>query len=270
VTRRPVALAAAVALALGGCGAAPPSTQRPVGDAMGQLGPIPSATPGSRCLTPAERDAVVHFRSGNGALLAGALLGTGRAGVVLAHSNNTDMCDWVPYGRVLAAAGYAVLSLDLNGYGASQTSPGVPVDPRYDADLTAAVAFLRGRGVAAVFLMGEVIGGTAAVKAATETTPPVAGVIAVSSIADTLRMDAVAAARRLAVPILCIASGNDEFLDGTRQIAAASTGAPYHDLLVVPEATGGETSLFDPAVEPAATRVRARVAAFLARYSGTG
>jgi dienelactone hydrolase len=209
----------------------------------------------------------VRFRSDNGALLAGARLGTGPTGVVLAHSNNTDLCDWIPYARVLAGAGYTALSLDLNGYGAAQASAGVPVDPRYDQDLSAAVRFLRGHGVTAVFLLGEVIGGTAAVKAATEITPPVSGVIAVSSMADTLRMDAVAAARRLRVPILCVASGNDEFLDGTRAIAAAATGAPYHRLLVVAGASGGETLLFDPSVEPAATQVRAEVAAFLRRFA---
>src|SRR5690349_4040748 len=170
---------------------------------MGQLGPLPSATPGAACLTPEEHASVVRFRSDNGALLAGAILGSGPAGVILAHSNNTDLCDWIPYARVLAGQGYTALSLDLNGYGASQTSAGVPVDPRYDRDLTAAVRLLRGRGVNAVVLLGEVIGGTAAVKAAAEIDPPVAGVIAVSSMAETLRMDAVAAARQLTVPILC-------------------------------------------------------------------
>jgi Serine aminopeptidase, S33 len=260
MTRRPVALAAAVALALSGCRGTPPP------DAMGRLGPVPSATPGATCLTPEERAGVVRFRSGNGALLAGALLGTGRVGVVLAHSNNTDLCDWVPYGRVLAGQGYAALSIDLNGYGASQTSAGVPVDPRYDQDLSAAVTFLRGRGVTAVFLIGEVIGGTAAVTAASQVRPPVAGVVAVSSPAETLRMDAVTAARGLTVPLLCIAGGNDEFLDGTRRIAAA---APSHNLLVVDGAMGGETSLFDPDVEPRAGDVRAAVATFLRRYGGS-
>jgi dienelactone hydrolase len=270
VTRRLVALAAAMTLALAGCGGpAQPggSPRQPAGDAMGQLGPLPSATPGAKCLTAREQAGVVRFRSDNGALLAGALLGVGRTGVIFAHSNNTDLCDWVPYSRVLAGQGYTALSIDLNGYGASQTSAGVPVDPRYDDDLSAAVRLLRGRGVTAVFLVGEVMGGTAAVKAAAEITPPVAGVIAVSSIADTLHMDAVAAAHRLTVPLLCIASGNDEFLDDTRRIAAAASGAPYHEMLVVAGATAGETMLFDPGLEVKATQVRAQVAAFLRRYA---
>jgi pimeloyl-ACP methyl ester carboxylesterase len=262
------------ALLLAGCGGPPQhvaGTRSPAGDAtvdaMGQLGPLPSATPGAACLTAWERAGVVRFRSGNGASIAGVVLGTGRVGVVMAHSNNTNLCDWIPYARVLAGQGYRVLSIDLNGYGASQTSAGVPVDPRYDEDLVAAVGLLRRAGTASVFLIGEVIGGTAAVKAAVAITPPVAGVIDVSSPSQTLNMDGVEAARRLRVPLLCIASDIDEFLDGTRAIAQAATGAPEHELLVVAGASAGETMLFDPSLEPGAVQVRARVAAFLTRHS---
>jgi len=262
------------ALLLAGCGGAPQhvtDTRSPTADAtvdaMGQLGPLPSATPGAACLTARERDGVVRFRSGNGASIAGVVLGTGRVGVVMAHSNNTNLCDWIPYARVLAGQGYRALSIDLNGYGASQTSAGVPVDPRYDEDLVAAVDLLRRAGIASVFLIGEVIGGTAAVKAAVAITPPVAGVIDVSSPSQTLNMDGVAAARRLRVPLLCIAADIDEFLDGTRAIAQAATGAPEHELLVVAGASAGETMLFDPNLEPGAVQVRARVAAFLTRHS---
>jgi pimeloyl-ACP methyl ester carboxylesterase len=244
-------------LLLAGCGGSPSLSP----------GPIPSATPGGKCLTEPERAGVVRFRSDNGASLTGVLLGGGRTGVVLAHSNNTDLCDWVPYARVLAGLGYLAFSIDLNGYGASQASAGVPVDPRYDDDLSAAVKLLRGRGVGAVFLMGEVIGGTAAVKAATRINPPVAGVIDVSSPADTLRMDAVAAARELKVPLLCIASDIDEFLADTRRIAEAAAGAPEHQLLVVTDSTSGETNLFDPAVERKALEVRAAVESFLRRHA---
>ncbi len=259
--RRLVALVSATTLVLAGCGG------RPVGDAMGELGPVPSATPGAGCLTGPERAGVVRFRSDNGALLAGALLGRGRTGVVFAHGNNTDLCDWMGYARVLAGQGYTALSIDLNGYGASQASAGVPVDPRFDEDLSAAVRLLRGRGVTSVFLIGEVTGGTAAVKAAAEIAPPVAGVVDVSSPARTLRMDAVAAARTLTVPLLCIAAEVDEFLDGTRAIAAAAAG-PDHQLFIVTGTTGAETMLFDPTLEAKATEVRARVAAFLRRHAG--
>ena len=261
--RRLAVPAVAATVLLAGCGAPPPSTV----DNKPTLGPVPSATPGATCLTTQERTGVVRFRSGNGALLAGVVFGTGRVAVVFAHSNNTDLCDWAPYARVLAGQGYTTLSIDLNGYGASQTSAGVPVDPRYDEDYSAAVSLLRGRGHPVVFLVGEVIAGIAAVKAATEISPPVAGVVDVSSPAEALSIDGVAAARRLTVPLLCIAAGTDEFLAGTRQVAEAATGAPEHDLVVV-TSTGSETMLFDPTLEPRAGDVRARVAAFLQRYRG--
>src|SRR5213076_508411 len=119
-------------LLLAGCGGTP--TPTPALPPALSPGPIPSATPGGKCLTEPERAGVVRFRSDNGASLTGVLLGGGRTGVVLAHSNNTDLCDWVPYARVLAGLGYLAFSIDLNGYGASQASAGVPVDPRYDDD----------------------------------------------------------------------------------------------------------------------------------------
>jgi hypothetical protein len=236
-----IAAVALLAAATAGCGdgSTPgPATQSASGDAMGQLGPVPSATPGAACLTGPERAGVVRLRSGNGASLAGVVLGTGPVGVVFAHGNNTDLCDWMPYARVLAAQGYQALVIDLNGFGASQASAGVPVDPRYDQDLTAGVRLLRSRGDTSVFLVGEVIGGIAAVRAATEVT--VAGVVDVSSPARALRIDGVAAARKLRQPLLCIASRTDEFLSGTREVAAA---APHHRLLVV-DASAGETALF--------------------------
>jgi dienelactone hydrolase len=272
VTSRLLALAAVMALelALAGCSPTPPGASvspSPPADAMGAMGPIPSATPGATCLTARERLAVTRFPSDNGASIAGVMLGSGPVGVVLAHGNTTDLCDWMPWARVLAGQGYTALSIDLNGYGASQRSAGVPVDPRYDADLSGAVKLLRGRGVEVVFLMGEVVGGTASVKAATEIIPPVAGVICVSSQADTLRMDAVAAARRLKVPLLCIASGIDEFLVDTREIVRAAAGAPEHQLMIVTDSSSGETSLFDPDVEPKAVEVRARVGSFLRRHA---
>jgi pimeloyl-ACP methyl ester carboxylesterase len=268
--RRLIALATAMTFMLVGCGGA---AQRDVGsrpslgDAMGEMGPLPSATPGATCLTTQERAGVIRFRSDNGASIAGVVLGAGRVGVVFAHSNNTDMCDWLPYGRVLASQGYTALAIDLNGYHASQASAGVPVDPKYDEDLSASVKVLRTHGVTAVFLIGEGIGGTAAVKAATEITPSVAGVIEVSGPAETLGMDAVAAARGLKVPLLCIASDIDEFLAGTRQIADAGVGAPEHQLLIVTGVSGSGTMLLDTSLEPEATHVRAQVASFLHRHA---
>jgi pimeloyl-ACP methyl ester carboxylesterase len=268
MNRHLTVLATVLMLVVAGCQGEPQREAHSRPPSSGTMGPVPSATPGAKCLNPNERAAVIRFRSGNGALIAGVVLGTGHVGVVFAHGNTVDLCDWMPYARVLAGQAYTVLSIDLNGYGASQASAGVPVDPRYDQDLSAAVALLRSRGVPVVFLIGEVVGGTAAVTAATEITPPVAGVVAVSSQAQTSDMDGVAAAHSLKVPLLCIASDIDEFLADTRRIAEAATSAPEHRLLVVTGSSSGETSLFDPGLEPKASEVRAQVAAFLHRYAG--
>ena len=61
----------------------------------------------------------VSFRASGGARLAGAVLGRGSTGVVLAHTTGADRCQWLPFARELAKKGYRALVFDMRGYGAS-------------------------------------------------------------------------------------------------------------------------------------------------------
>jgi hypothetical protein len=82
-------------------------------------------------------------------------LGGGPTGVVLAHQAASDLCEWLPRARVLAAEGRQVLAFDCGQAG------------QLEQDMVAATA---------------------------RTTPPVAGVDAVSSPEDFQGVDAAAAA----------------------------------------------------------------------------
>ncbi len=156
----------------------------------------------------------------------------------------------------------------MNGFGASQPSAGFPAQPRYDQDLLAAAAFLRGQGVTKVVLMGATLGGLAAVVAASEARPPVAGVVVISGPTQLSGLDEVAAARRLTVALLCLASERDEFVEDMRTVTAAATKAPTHQLVVVPGTASHGIALIDPSMEPKAGAARAAIEAFLSQQTG--
>ena len=253
-------LAAVLTLTAAGC-ATHPVASRPA------AGPVPSTTPGASCLTPAERAGVIRFPSDNGASIAGVLLGaSARVGFVLAHESGTDMCVWVPYGRKLAAAGYLVLAIDLNGYGASSMSAGFPSDARWDRDVVAAAAQLRRRGAHSVVLMGASLGGVAVVAAAHAVPPPVA-VVDVSGEDDLSGVDALGAAPRVTAPMLFIGATDDPMVAAMRTVSQAATRAAVNHLELVPGANHG-VALLDPALEPQAARLSALILDFTRQNTG--
>jgi hypothetical protein len=92
---RMAVVAAVVTVALYGCGTHP-ATPSTAGSPT-QVLPDPSA------LCKAKVGNGVPVRFGANKYLGGIVLGSGTTGVVLAHRNGSDLCDWMPYGHVLAA-----------------------------------------------------------------------------------------------------------------------------------------------------------------------
>lgn len=78
---------------------------------------------GRRCGTDAAevKAKVGWFRATDGILLDGASLGDGKTGIVLAHESPADLCGWLPYAKVLGAAGFRVLAFDHRHFGLSQS-----------------------------------------------------------------------------------------------------------------------------------------------------
>jgi pimeloyl-ACP methyl ester carboxylesterase len=140
--------------------------------------------------------------------LSAVSIGTGRVAVILAHQGSGFMCDWWPYARSLAAR-FRVVAFDFDGSGGSPPGHG-----DYPGEVAAAAAWARQHGSRQIILMGASLGGTAVMVAAANLGGSVTGVIDLSGAALSSPMDAVAAARRVRVPVL--------FAYGTQDVGSAA------------------------------------------------
>lgn len=226
--------------------------------------PVPDLDTAGPCLTPDERADIVTFRSGNGALLAGARFGTGDTGVVFVDMAGSSMCDWAAYARSLAGRGMAAFVIDLNGQGLSQPSDDFLEAPDYGADVAAAVEIFRDSGVRSIALAGASLGATAAVVAAADLGDGVTRVAELSGDASADGLDAMDAAGRLRVPLLCLAGSEDSGpADAAQRMCDAATSAPSNDVLIARDSILHGTHLLDQASNPDGEAVRARLDDFL-------
>jgi len=178
------------------------------------------ATQAAGCVRPSDRATNDSFRASGGARLAGAVLGRGSTGVVLAHTTGADRCQWLPFARELAKNGYRALVFDMRGYGASTGITNT--DPHFD--VIAAAAELRRRGAKTIVLTGASMGGTGVVAAAPIIRPAVAGVVELSAPTLFSTANALAAAKKLKLPALFVAGRDDgDFAAATRALYRAAT-----------------------------------------------
>lgn len=200
---------------------APLGPMTPTGRPTQTTPPSPVASIGATCLKPADAARKVTFRVGSGASITGAILGHGRAGVLLAHQSDGDLCQWLPYARDLAKAGHLVLDLELEGgrgsagyvqYGGDQPVP-------IGLDVAGGVRLLRQQGARKVVLVGASMGGSAVLVGAAITRPVVNGVVSLSASPEYAGMDARTAATRLTVPVLYAATTEDMDYTGTKHYA---------------------------------------------------
>ncbi len=194
---RPTAVLASVFAALAFAGSSSQAASKP-------------PTLGERCLTKIERQHAVSFRTTDGFALRGVLLGRGSVGVALGHEKGADLCNWLPFARVLAASGFRVLALDFRGHGSSQAVRADLKAFRLDRDFLAAAKLLRAHGARRTVLMGASMGGTGALVAAAAMQPQPAAIVVLSSPADFSTLDARAAVARVRSPTL-YAVGKDDF-----------------------------------------------------------
>jgi pimeloyl-ACP methyl ester carboxylesterase len=215
---RRVAAAAALALALLGAGA-----------------PVSPAYPG--CIAAPGPD--LRFRAADGTRLVGHRFGRGATAVVLVHEYGGDVCQWAPYGRRLASLGYTTLAFDLRGFGESQRREG-NASLRYAGDIAAAVKTARSLGAKHVIVVGASIGANATVVAGANVRPPLDGIVSLSA-PGTFRLDAIAAAANLAVPVLYAAAAVDEGGTYAKDAKAMYDATPIADkqIAVVPGAAHG-------------------------------
>jgi alpha-beta hydrolase superfamily lysophospholipase len=172
------------------------------------------------------------------------MVGSGTAGVVLAHEYANDLCGAWPFANYLAKRGFRVLAVDMRCFGRSACPQGQAAG-RVADDLVAAVAELRHRGATKVALVGASMGGSASLIAATRVQPPVDAVAALSGEADPttllhIPLNARAAVSRLTVPAMFVVANLDQYT------SVAETRAMYQAakttdkrLLVLPSQFNG-------------------------------
>jgi len=228
---------------------------------------------GRRCGTAAAgvKAKVGWFRATDGVLLDGASLGDGKTGIVLAHESPADLCGWLPYAKVLSAAGFRVLAFDHRHFGLSQSPIAADKCGRFSKDLGGAVTELEHEGAEKVFLMGASFGGITSMVAGSRLGSKVAGVISVSGekrLANRCgpadELDAFDAVPRLRAPFLIIGSREDGYLppSDARELLRRA-GSPHKKLVLFP---GGDHGWDILDIAPYRARANAVVQAFLKRY----
>jgi len=197
---RPRVATAGLAIALTGsaAAAAPASTPKPL------------KFKEAACVRRTDHAQVVRFRARDGVRLLGVSLGKGHVGVALGHESDGTLCNWMPFARILAKAGYRVIAFDFRNSRGSSAHVNGARSQNLDLDFVAASGVLRKRGASRVLLVGASLGATAALVAGSEVAPGVAGVAALSPAAQwSARLDGDAAVKKLAVPVLFMAAHGD-------------------------------------------------------------
>ena len=207
------------------------------------------------------------FRAADGSPLDGAALGSGKAGVVLAHQYPNSLCGWVPYARVLSRAGFRVLLIDHRGFGSSPSPAGQAKQGDYASDLVGAADELKREGASKVFLMGASFGGITSMVAGSELGSRIAGVVSVSGETSlgTSNLDALSAVPKLRAPFLIVGSREDDLLpvpDARKLLQRA--GSKHKRLVLFPSSYHGWDILMQA---PYRAQASADVIEFLKRYA---
>ncbi len=175
--------------------------------------------------TPAVADERVDVTAIDGVQLIGELGGSSGPGIVLVHGARADRRRWAAVATVLVGRGFRTLRLDLRGHGES----GGAVDlATADRDVEGAYRYLLGRKIRPVFLVGDGVGGSAALVVATRV--PVGGVAVVGRRPADQDPDPRSALALLRAPLLFVV---DEANPDTKALAST---APTARVVVVPEA----------------------------------
>ena len=157
---------------------------------------------------PAQyRDNAVQFRTSDGVLLCGYVLGEGSRGVTLGHPNGWMVKSWLPFAERLVNAGYMVILWEFRNIEPSGFAP-ESESRRWDLDVLAAAQVLRERGASEILAMGASDGGTATAIAAPDI-PDLVGLGILSSPKDSVGNAVEAIGRIKDVPAFFAVSTKD-------------------------------------------------------------
>jgi len=235
----------------------------------------PLTQPSARCGAPHAKATLVRFKAADGAPLDGVMVGSGTAGVVLAHEYANDLCGAWPFANYLAKRGLRVFAIDMRCFGRSACPAGGAAG-RVADDLAAAAAELRHRGVTKVALVGASMGGSAALIAATRARPPVAAVVSLSGQANPttllhLPLNARAAVPQLTVPAMFVVANLDQYtsVDETRAMYQAAKTTDKRLLVLPGDFNGFHGWQVLTNVGGGFSATAAKVAEFIAAHTGS-
>lgn len=200
------------------------------------------------------------LKASTGDSVIGAVLGTGRVGIVLAPKVIDDACVWVPFARRLRDRGDRALLFDWK----TNLVGGQATGATAVAEVVSAADELRREGSDQVLLIGASKGGTASLVAASVVRPEVEGVASLSGEADYADMDAMKSVQTLTLPVLFMAAENDHFGSGSPNDAKtmfAACPSPNKRLVMLPGTEHGEELLAGPAKARADNELDAFIAA---------
>ncbi len=163
-------------------------------------------------------------------------------GLLLVHMQGRDRSSWEPLPARLQAAGYAVLAIDLRGYG---ETGGVADWTRAPADVRAALAQFAGLpGISGgqLAVIGASIGANLGLNACADQ-PGCAAAVLLSPGLDIRGITAADALARFgARPVLIVASETDEN-NPADSVTLDSMAGGDHQLLIYPAAAGHGTDM---------------------------
>jgi pimeloyl-ACP methyl ester carboxylesterase len=197
--------------------------------------------PSVRCGEPNQRAATLRFPAADGVSLDGAIVGTGRIGVVLLHEYPGPMCGWWPYATFLAQHGVNALLFDFRCFGLSACPNGGRANPV--ADVAGAMRALRAHGARSIALVGASLGGVVAVIAGARLHP--AAIVDLSGERDLtglltgVSLNSETAAPALHAPALFALARGDRGVTVTDMRAVYRlTRSPVKALTVLPTTAG--------------------------------
>ncbi|UHA73559.1 alpha/beta hydrolase [Paenibacillus sp. 481] len=210
-----------------------------------------SSVPVDACIPTKLKDKAVQFKTSDGVLLSGLLLGEGSKGVTLGHASGWDVCSWLPMAEKLADHGYQVIlwSYRYNNPNGEATTKSFS---REDLDVLAAAQVLTERGVTKIVSAGASIGGTSSAVAAPHI-PQLAGLAILSSPRTLLgsesspNLSAVEAIKNVLVPSFFAVSSDDptgDYYSETEALYKASA-SEQKEWVVIDEAYHGTDMLSD-------------------------
>jgi dienelactone hydrolase len=207
-----------------------------------------ASVPIDACIPSSLKDKAVQFKTSDGILLSGLLLGEGSKGVTLGHANGWDVCSWLPMAEKLADHGYQVILWSYRNNKPSGEATGQAYS-RADLDVLAASQVLTERGVTKIVSAGASIGGTSSAVAAPHI-PQLAGLAILSSprtFGTTAEISALEAIKNVRVPSFFAVSTKDptgDYYSETEALYKAST-SNQKEWIVIDEAYHGTDMLSD-------------------------